>query len=226
MSFPVQRLLTLAALGLAIAAQPATAAILTPDTAVASSEFPSGNAAFAAVNTINGSGLTDFGGSNGHADYSANPGNHWTTDGSPVIGSFITWGFSSAVSLSAMYVWNHRSNIIANNSGYDVTLFDLVLRDAGGAALETLLGVALAPNTDLRQTVSFATTVDNVRSVTFTVRGTERLTTPFTGLAEVRFEGTLTPPPPPPPPTVPLPAAGWMLLAGIGGLAALRRRRG
>lgn len=32
-------------------------------------------------------------------------------------------------------------------------------------------------------------------------------------------------PPPPPPPPVPLPAAGWMLLAGLGGLAALRRRR-
>lgn len=30
---------------------------------------------------------------------------------------------------------------------------------------------------------------------------------------------------PPPPPPVPLPAAGWMLIAGLGGLAALRRRR-
>lgn len=223
MSFPVQRLLTLAALGLAIAAQPATAAILTPDTAVASSEFPSGNAAFAAVNTINGSGLTDFGGSSGHADYSANPGNHWTTDGSPVIGSFITWGFSSAVSLSAMYVWNHRSNVIAQNSGYDVTLFDLVLRDAGGTALTTLTNVSLGFNTDLRQTpVTFATPIDNVRSVTFTVRGTEFPNPGFTGLAEVRFEGTRSTPAS----VIPLPAAGWMLLAGIGGLAALRRRRG
>jgi hypothetical protein len=26
------------------------------------------------------------------------------------------------------------------------------------------------------------------------------------------------------PPVVPLPAAGWMLLAGIGGLVAMRRR--
>lgn len=32
-------------------------------------------------------------------------------------------------------------------------------------------------------------------------------------------------PPPPPPPYIPLPAAGWMMLAGLGGLAALRRRR-
>lgn len=32
-------------------------------------------------------------------------------------------------------------------------------------------------------------------------------------------------PPPPQPGAVPLPAAGWMLMAGVGGLAALRRRR-
>lgn len=30
---------------------------------------------------------------------------------------------------------------------------------------------------------------------------------------------------PPPPPPVPLPAAGWLMIAGLGGLAALRRRR-
>jgi hypothetical protein len=31
--------------------------------------------------------------------------------------------------------------------------------------------------------------------------------------------------PPPPPNVVPLPAAGWMLLAGLGGIAAMKRRR-
>jgi hypothetical protein len=34
------------------------------------------------------------------------------------------------------------------------------------------------------------------------------------------------PPPPPPPPPIPLPAAGWLLLTAIGGLAVMRRRRG
>lgn len=33
------------------------------------------------------------------------------------------------------------------------------------------------------------------------------------------------PPPPPPPPPVPLPAGGWLLLAGLGALAAARKRR-
>ena len=32
-------------------------------------------------------------------------------------------------------------------------------------------------------------------------------------------------PPPPIPGAVPLPAAGWLLFAGLGGLAALRRRK-
>jgi hypothetical protein len=48
------------------------------------------------------------------------------------------------------------------------------------------------------------------------------------GFSNIRLFGTqrLTNVPPPPPTNpVPLPAAGWMLLAGIGGLAAWGRRR-
>ena len=39
----------------------------------------------------------------------------------------------------------------------------------------------------------------------------------------VRVEGFAAPPPPPPPSNVPLPAAGWLLIAAFGGLGALRR---
>lgn len=36
---------------------------------------------------------------------------------------------------------------------------------------------------------------------------------------------SVPPPPPPPPPPVPLPAAGFLMIGALGGLAALRRRR-
>lgn len=47
-------------------------------------------------------------------------------------------------------------------------------------------------------------------------------------IASISVEYQMIPPPPPPPPPpnpVPLPAAGWLLLGGIGGLTALRRRQ-
>jgi hypothetical protein len=45
-------------------------------------------------------------------------------------------------------------------------------------------------------------------------------------LRGVTVQYTTTPPPPPPPPEIPLPAAGWLMILGLGGLAALKRRAG
>ncbi|MEM6759927.1 MAG: VPLPA-CTERM sorting domain-containing protein [Pseudomonadota bacterium] len=45
------------------------------------------------------------------------------------------------------------------------------------------------------------------------------------GANDFLFTGTLIPPPNNNPNPVPLPAAGWMLIAGMGGLVAMRRRK-
>ena len=45
------------------------------------------------------------------------------------------------------------------------------------------------------------------------------------GANDFLFTGTLIPPPGNDPDPVPLPAAGWMLIAGLGGLVAMRRRK-
>lgn len=162
----------------------ANAAFVQPDTATASSEF---NADFAAVHTINGSGLpVGYDETSAHANY-AN-GNHWTTRGSnPAVNEFIEWGFSSDQTLYGMYVWNHRSNVISVNPNYDVTLFDLTLFDALNNVLLHLDDVSLTPDSDLAQTFAFTGPINNVRRVLFDVEQTQGSSF-YTGLAEVGFE--------------------------------------
>jgi hypothetical protein len=188
------------------------AAIITPDTATASSQF---NANFAAVNTINGSGLTaPITPSSVHANY-AN-GNHWTTDGSNPTDEFIDWGFNTPQTIGTIYIWNHRSNSIAANSGYEPTLFDLILFDASNTVLLTLNNVALLPDVATAQTISFALT-NNVSRVRFDVEQTQSSTN-YTGLAEVRFDTTSVAS------QVPEPATVSLIAAGLG-LACVARRR-
>ena len=175
---------TFAAVTLFAAADAASAGLVRPDTAVASSAF--NTSSYAAANTINGSGLpADFTAADAHDPYSAaGGGNHWTTSSSDS-DRFITWSFDTPVDLAAMVVWNHQSNGgLASNGGYDVTLFDLTV--VGDTTL-TLTDVSLEPDTATGQTVDFGGLVTGVTSVTFDIEETQLPTTPFTGLAEVAF---------------------------------------
>ncbi len=119
------------------------AAFIQPSSAVASSEFTAGFNG-QAVNTINGSGLSaGFGPASTHAAYAS--GNHWATaSGTIPTTQFITWGFTTAQTLDTIYIWNHQSTTPpANNTGYDVTLFDLTLFDGSNNVLLTLNDVAV-----------------------------------------------------------------------------------
>jgi hypothetical protein len=105
-----------------------SADLVSPDTAVASSEFTAGFDGLA-IHTIDGSGLPpNFTVSDAHAAYFS--GNHWTSTGGPPANEFITWGFTIPQTLDAIFIWNHQSSVPpAVNSGYDVTQYDLTVFD-------------------------------------------------------------------------------------------------
>ena len=58
-----------------------------------------------------------------------------------------------------------------------------------------------------------------------TIAGFSGFDSYFSPIATAFSPGVSPPPPPPDIDVVPLPAAGWMLLASLGGLAAVRRRK-
>jgi hypothetical protein len=195
----------------------ANAAIITPNTATASSTFDP--IQFGPQHTINGSGITlPLNLFSVHADYSFS--NHWTSNAVAPTDQWISWGFSAPHTLSAIYIWNHRSNNFASNPGYAPTLFDLTIFDAANNVLLFLNNVALLPNPADAQTISFAET-SNISSVRFDVEQTNG-SQDYTGLAEVRFEGSPTPASGEP---IPEPSSVALLLSGGTALAIWRRRR-
>jgi hypothetical protein len=177
------RLLSVAALAGGIQSS-ASADIVRADAATATSEF---NSSYRVLNAINGSGLpSGFGPGDAHATYATN--NHWTTRGGETIGESATFTFNSPKTLGGMHMWAHRSNGVASNPYYAVTLFDLVLRDAQGNLLAEFKNLTGQPNVQIAQPVAFDVT-ENVSSIQFIVRATlNSNVSPYTGLAEVLFE--------------------------------------
>lgn len=199
-------------------AVPAQATVINADTVSASSVF---NSNYLAENTINGSGL---GGADlnvvdpttiAHDDYAE--GNHWTTSGSSPTDQWIRWAFDTDQTLGGIYVWNHRSNVISANSGYEPTLFDLTLYDSSDAVLLNLNNVALLPDTAVAQLIGFNTLVSGISSILFEIEAVQSSPS-YTGLAEVRFETDLVS-------SVPLPAALPLLAGALGALGLIGRRR-
>jgi PEP-CTERM motif len=213
MRLPLLRSLAVLTLFLSVSSR-ATADLVRPDSAVASTEFTSGFDG-AAVNTINGTGLpAGFSPTDPHAPYAS--GNHWTTTGGPPAAEFISWGFTAAQTLDTIHIWNHQSTTPpASNAGYDVTSFDLTLFDALDGVLLTLNDLSLAPDTAVAQSFSFGGPVTGVRRVRFDIEAVQSSPS-FTGLAEVAFNSV--------PAAVPEPSS-MLLLAGAIGFAGCARRR-
>jgi len=170
---------------LLLAATPwvASAQLIRPDSATATSQFSSG---YLVANAINGSGLpANFTINDSHATYAF--GNHWTTATGQTINQSATFSFTTDKTLGGFHMWQHRSNGVASNPFYAVTRFDLVLRNAGGTVLANLTDLIALPGIANAQTFAFPIT-PQVRSVQFIVRATQNNNaSPFTGLAEVAF---------------------------------------
>lgn len=195
-----------------LASHTANAGLVSPDNATASSQH---SGSYAPGFTIDGSGLpANFTAADTHANYAAN--NHWTAANGDLLNASITWLFNAPQAFSAIVIWNHRSNIIAANPGYEPTLFDLTVRDAANNVLLYWDDMGIAPDTATGQIFSFGGTISGISSVRFDVEAVQSSTT-WTGLAEVAFDDAQID-------VVPVAPALPFLLTGLAGLLALKSR--
>lgn len=210
-----------AALPLALATGLASAQLVRPDSAIASSTF---SAAYDIGNAINGSGLpAGFTLDDTHAVYAG--GNHWTTrNGAIAAGTAnATFFFDTPQTIAQFHLWNHQSNGVASNGFYAVTQFDLRFFDANNNLLGEVLNVAAVGGVGVSAVQSFALpTFTNVSSVYFGIDANSAPLTHtgvnYTGVAEVAFNAS----PVPEPGTSALLALG--LMGVLGAAPALRRR--
>lgn len=212
-----------AALALATSSGLASAQLVRPDSATASSTF---SGSYDIGNAIDGSGLPpDFTLDSTHAVYTTN--NHWTTKNGAIAAGTAnaTFFFDAPQTIAQFHLWNHQSNGVASNDFYAVTQFDLRFFDADNNLLGEVLDVSAVGGVGVNTVQSFALPLlENVRSVYF---GIDANSAPlghagvnYTGVAEVAFN------------TSPVPEAGTSILMALGllgllgGTPALRRRLG
>ncbi len=190
----------------------AQATFFQPDSATAMSEF---SGSYDIGNAIDGSGLpTGFGPADSHATYVQN--NHWTTQANAINAGTAkaTFNFSSDVTVGTFYLWNHRSDGVASNGLYAVSLFNLVLKDQSGTVLYSVLNQSAVANVATAQSFSF-NPVNGVRSAEFTILANGQPTNnSYTGVAEVGFDTEGVPEP-----------ATLLVVAGLGLVAARRKRK-
>ena len=205
------------------------AAPVSADSATASSYFAN-SSNYHPENTLFGNGLSTANDPSAtHREYLR--GNHWTTQSGDLTDAWIRWSFNTVTDLGGIYIWNHQSTHspgLANNPGYEPTLFDLTLYDLGGSILQSFDDVALAPDSNIASAFTW-NVIQGVASVLFEVEAVQSSNN-YTGLAEVLFDDNLiasnaknlssvTP--------VPVPAALPLLVGGFGilGLAGWRRKK-
>jgi hypothetical protein len=154
-----------------------------PDGATAGSEFSS---LYDIGNTRDGSGLpVGFTIFSLHGNYAVN--NHWTTK-SGALQAGTAWAsftFNADRTIGTFHLWNHRSNNIASDPGYAVTLFELRMFDANDQLLFVLPNQPALPNTAAAQHFCWAP-VAGVRRVDFKILANNG-SPQYTGLAEVAF---------------------------------------
>ena len=125
---------TLSALaGLALVAGSANAALITPTGVTASTEL---NGTWAAVNTINGSGLNAPGDET--ATHVSTNGDMWLTSTSAGtgVGGWITFDLGSEMDLDGAYIWNFNQ---PGQGGRGYLNFDIYVGGSGDSAATTLL---------------------------------------------------------------------------------------
>lgn len=199
--------------GLSMTSAAKAQVMIAPDSATAASNF---SATYDIIHTINGSGLpAGFDVTSSHNIYLGN--NHWTTQsGALQAGNArASFFFNTAQTIYSFNMWNHRSTTgsgggVGADPFYAVTRFNLVLRDGDGNELFSLLNQTALPNIAIAQNYNFAA-VEGVRRVDFTILANNG-SNQYTGLAEVRFNGTI-------------PAPGALGALSLAGLLAARRRR-